>query len=316
MKVGILESREDSFINDVVSLLKDVEVEFLSFQERPLPISSEYRVVVDRRSFRYPYLQEILKSLSLDGTYVINNPFSASATNKLVDNKICSLLGIPSPRTMVLPDITIREEFPEAVAEPSWDKVIEEIGLPCVVKPFDGYAWRDVYFPDSAEELKRVYYSLHHSFILLVQQLIRYKDYYRAFCFNKREVLFVKWVPRPSALGEYLYSDLKPIEHIKDMLTTLTIKLNSSLDLDVNVVEWCVDEQEQPWVIDAYNEVPDVDKRQIPEPYYQWIKESFAECVLGKLSSQERNRSPFALPGTPSLPFTLAEAMNPSGGSS
>lgn len=312
MKVGILESRDDLFILDVVSRLKEVTVEFLSFQQCSVPVSGDYRVIVDRRSFRYPFLREILKNLALGGTYIINNPFAASLTNKMVDSKICSVLGIPSPRTMVLPDALVQEEFAEAVTEPSWERIAEEIGFPCVVKPFDGYAWQEVHILHSLEELQKMYDSLKARYILLVQQWIKYKDYYRAFCFNKREVLFVKWIPRPFALGEYLYSDLKPLDLLKDLLTHYTVELNSSLDLDINVVEWCIDQEGQAWMIDAYNEVPDVDRRQVPEPCYTGIVEKFAECIEQKLNSTERNRAVFALPEGEGTSFPVSHILNSS----
>ncbi len=271
MKIGVLESRHDPFINDVISRLKGLEVEFLSFREQPVPITSDYKVIVDRMSYRHTYLQEMMKSLALGGTYVINNPFSATVVNKLVDAKICSLLGIPLPKTIVLPDIAIQEEDDDIVPEPDWERVVNDIGLPCMIKPFNGYAWENVYRVDSLNELKHLYDSMRSKHVLLVQELIKYIDYYRVFCINKRDVLFIKWIPKPFGTGEYLYSDLKPLEKIKEALTEMTIKLNSSLDLDLNVVEWCLCESGISLVIDDDNEVPDIDKLQIAEVYYKGI---------------------------------------------
>jgi hypothetical protein len=57
MLVGILESRNDRFINDVVSRLGGVDVEFMSSGIENAPIKRGYRVVVDRLSFRYPFLR-------------------------------------------------------------------------------------------------------------------------------------------------------------------------------------------------------------------------------------------------------------------
>ena len=84
-KIGILELKDDPFIIDVVSKLADLPVEFLSLAELPAPITGDYGVIVDRLSFRFPFLKEVVKNMSLGGTYVINNPFAASASNKLVD---------------------------------------------------------------------------------------------------------------------------------------------------------------------------------------------------------------------------------------
>jgi hypothetical protein len=65
------------------------------------------------------------------------------------------------------------------------------------------------------------------------------------------------------------------------------------LDLDVNVVEWCVDEAGRWWVIDAFNEVPDVIPEALPPVYYTWIVDRFAACIRDKLAAGKTNRVPF-----------------------
>jgi hypothetical protein len=296
MLVGILESKNDRFINDVVSRLSGVDVEFMSSGIESAPIERRYRVVVDRLSFRYPFLREIVKSLALSGTYVINNPFAALATNKILDIRLGSRFGLPFPKTIVLPDRAVTEETDGLVTQPNLHRVAEELGFPCILKPFDGYAWEDVYVVGSAEELQNLYLSLSSRHILLAQQLIRFKSYFRVFCFDQREVLFIRWVPKPLAMGQYFYCDPSSIGDAKDRLTALTIQLNRALDLDVNVVEWCVDEEGQWWVIDAFNEVPEVIPEALPPEYYSWLVDKFADCITDKLNPDKKNRTPFVEP--------------------
>jgi hypothetical protein len=297
VKIGILESRSDPFINDVISYLSGIEVEFLSFRHQKTPISGDYNVIVDRASFCHPYLTETMKNLSLSGAYVINNPFAATATNKLLDIRIASSLGISVPRTLALPGANLSDETEEWIKEPIWEEIINDVGLPCVLKPFNGYAWTNVSIINSLQELKEVYSSMVSNQVLLVQKLIKYEDYYRVFCFDKKDVLFVRWIPRPLGMGEYLYSDLKPIESMIDRMTELTIDLNTCLDLDVNAVEWCIDENGQPWIIDAFNEVPEINKEALPTVYYDWIIKSFVDCIQDKLNSDRKNKTVFVLPG-------------------
>ena len=293
MVIGILESKNDRFINEVVSQLSDIPVEFMHTVGERVPIERTYRVVVDRLSFRYPFLKEIVKSLSLQGTYVINNPFAASLTNKLIEIDLGSRLGLPFPKTIILPDRPATDETEGVASPPSLEQVAEEIGLPCVLKPFDGYAWEDVYVVGSMEELNRVYRSLCSRRVLMAQQLVRFKEYFRAFCFDKRDVLFIKWIPKPLAMGQYLHSDAGIPGDAEHRLTELTTQLNQALDLDVNVVEWCVDEAGRWWVIDAFNEVPEVIPEALPPDYYGWIVSRFAACIRDKLNSGKSNRTIF-----------------------
>jgi len=291
--VGILEYKTACFINDVISRLSGIRVDFISTAWERVPIEGKYRVVVDRMSFQYSFLKEIVKNLSLNGTYIINNPFTASATNKIVEIQLGSRLGLAFPKTIVLPDRSAVNNTDGPVIQPSFDQVAAEIGFPCVLKPFDGYAWEDVHVVNSHEELSKVYDSLSPRRILLAQQLIKFKDYFRVFCFDKQDVLFIKWIPKPFTMGQYLHDTSDNLEDSRQMLTELTIKLNQVLDLDINVLEWCVDDEGQWWVIDAFNEVPDVIPESLPPDYYTWIVDRFAACIKDKLYSGKKNRFPF-----------------------
>jgi glutathione synthase/RimK-type ligase-like ATP-grasp enzyme len=293
MRVGILEDSSDRFITDLISRLGNIPVEFIRLADERLPVERGYRVVVDRLSFRYPFLMEMVKSLALDGTYVINNPYAASVTNKLIDINVGRQLELPFPKTVVLPDQATTAEADSQVIPPNLQRVADEIGLPCILKPFNGYAWQDVHVITSIEELQNLYVALAPRYILLVQQLIRFKDYFRVFCIDKKDVLFIRYVPRPSAMGQYLYCNRSEMKDMADRLAALTVRFNQALDLDVNVVEWCVDEEGRWWVIDAFNEVPEIIPEALPPEYYSWILDRFVACIQDKLESGKTNRTPF-----------------------
>jgi hypothetical protein len=287
--VGILERRDDRFMADVAALLGDIPVEFISLRDEAVPIAHGYRVVVDRLSFRYPFLREIMKSMALSGSYVINNPFAASVTNKLVEIRMGIRLGLPFPKTIVLPDQSAINEAEGTVAKPDLHHVATEIGFPCILKPFDGYAWQDVYIVRSADELENLYLALSNRSILLAQQYIEYRDYFRVFCFDKKDVLFVRWVPKPMAMGQYLHCSPGDIQWNTDRLKELTIGINRALDFDVNVTEWCIDREEKWWVIDAFNEVPEIIPEALPPDSYAWIVDRFSNCIRDKLASGKTN---------------------------
>lgn len=294
MKVGILEDRDDLFIQDVILQLGKEEVEFLSFSEDFWqPSNIYYKVIVDRLSYRFLYLREALKIMALRGTYVLNNPFSADASNKLVDYEVSRSIGIPVPKTILLSDTSVGEEIKGLVKEPQWTKIVEELGLPCVIKPYNGYGWFDVYVVNSLEEMQKAYESCNNSSLLLAQQFIEYQDYFRVYCIDKKEVLFVRWIPKPLGAGEYLLTDQDNINYKKELISNFTIKLNTILDRDINATEWCFDKEGKPWAIDTYNEVPDIHKGRLPEPHYRWIVEKFGNSIKDKLQSGVKNKHMF-----------------------
>ena len=294
-QVGILELKDDDFIKDLISRISDMSPEFLSLRDVSTPSGLKFNVIVDRISYDQPFLREIVKRLSLEGTYVINNPFSSEVTNKIMDTSVCSSLGIPIPKTMVLPYIAESWDFGETVKEPDFERVGKEVGFPCVVKPYNGFAWDNVYFVSNMSELTNMYNSMKSRHVLLVQEKIEHSDYYRVFCVGKKEILFIKYNPKPRCMGEYIQSDLKAIEGLAESLSKWTAKLNSVLDLDFNALEWAIDLDGKPFLIDAFNEIPEVPKYALPPDYYEWIIDKFSAMVKEKAQSGERNRTSFSL---------------------
>lgn len=290
MKIGVLELGEYQFIKDLMQRFGGTEIEFISVAEQRLPMAEKYKVILDRLSFQDPYLRQVMMLASLNGAYVINNPFASSMNNKVMHQKLIETLGVKQPKTMVLPRVNEEWDLGGSVKEPNWDEVKKEISFPCIIKPFDGFAWDDVYTAATFRELQNLYNSMKYRCILLLQEKIEYTDYFRVFCINKRDVLITKWNPKPFGLGEYMHPDQKQMETIGKKICDATIKLNKMIDFDVNAVEWCVDDDGELYIIDAMNEVPDIVKNSMPEDFYWWIVEKFCQCIREKFSSNEKNR--------------------------
>lgn len=285
MKIGILEVKRDEFMTQVVKKLRGHKVSYIRLRDWNVPLSTNYKVVVDRLSYDNELLRELLKNYSTDGAYVINNPFTAASTNKIMDSKICSDLGIPIPPTRVFP--IMDEEVRETVSEPNWEHIKDRLQFPVVFKPFDGYGGDNVYFVHSAGELKNMYNAFKNDHIMLVQNFIS-KNIYRFFCVNKTEMMIRKWNPPQ-------YSDLKEIEGIRSKMEKWTVKLNKALDLDFNTVEWSIGEDGEPYLIDAFNDVPLVEKWDIQQDGFDWVVDRFSECILEKAAGNETNSCPFPL---------------------
>lgn len=241
-------------------------------------------------SFCDPFLRQLVRCWSLDGAYVLNDPFYTLVSDKLSDLLACDRLSIPRPRTMLLPRRNDSEDMREMVDEPDWDAVAAEVGFPCILKPVDGYAWQDVFRVESAAELRARYDAMKAKRTFIVQQRIEYAGYYRAFCIGGSDVRVMAWTPRPLDAGEYAEADNAALGEAGSFIEAKTAQLNALLGLDFNSVEWCITKDGLPVVIDSYNDVPDVRKEKLPVACYDWIVDRFCSCVRGKLASGERNR--------------------------
>jgi hypothetical protein len=293
MRFGILEDRNDQFARDVAEKLSDLSPEFLRLGELNSPAKMDVQVILDRLSFQNIFLREAVKSFALNGTYVINNPFTSQIYNKSVDMDVSHSLGIPRPKTVILP---MPDDDPDdhTMKEPDVEAVLRTIDFPCVLKPYDGYAWENVYHVTSRSEFINLYDAMKFRRVMLAQEYIERRHYYKVFCVNKKDVLFVEYVPKPFGQGLYLESSLAPIEGLVEKIRNWTIQLNKALDLDFNTLEWSITSDGDPYLIDAYNEVPEVLKNGMPPNHYWWIVNKVCECVREKLDKGEKNRNPFA----------------------
>jgi hypothetical protein len=292
MRVGLLEFRDNDFITSVAEGLSDLDPGFIRLSELHHPSPSPYRVVIDRVSFADPFLREVMRYWSISGAYVINNPFYTLNADKLSDILVCDRLGILHPKTILLPRLNLTEDMRELVMEPDWDRIGQNLPFPCIVKPVDGYAWQDVFRAESLEELKRLYESLKGRRVLMVQELVSWTEYYRAFCVGGAEVLLVTWTPKPLDMGEYGRVDPSESRDVIAFMTRKTAEFNTAVGLDFNSIEWCVTAEGKAYIIDSYNDVPDVRKDKIPDPCYRWIVDRFCSRVREVLASDERNVLP------------------------
>jgi hypothetical protein len=269
------------------------QAEFISASDFDSLGENKYRVIVDRLSFQDPFLRQFVMDASLKGCYVINNPFSSEIINKIHEQKLAKSIGIRVPKTIVLPRMNPDPDVKDSAREPNWEDLRKKISLPCIVKTYNGYAWENVFVAASYREVENLYNAMKFSHILLVQEKIEYTAYFRVFCLNKKDVLICKWDPKPMGLGVYSHPDKKLIETYGQRLSDASIKMNSMLDLDINAIEFCIDEEGDIVMIEAMNEVPDINKNFLPADFYGWLVDRFAKCILEKQGSQETNRSIF-----------------------
>ncbi len=279
--IGFLEYRSDKFIEEVVRKLKEkgYQANYIKLRQWKVPLHSKYKVIVDRLSYSMPLLRELLKNFALDGTYIINNPFSASVTNKIIDSKICAENDIPIPPTHILPKLSEGDPL-EIISRPHWEKIEGSVGFSCVLKPYDGYAKEKVFIVNTLDELKNLYSILKTDHILLVQKYIHPSSIYRVFCIGKEKTTIIKWNP-PEV------TDLSEIQDSIKEIESMTKLISKKINFDFNSVEWAIDEKGELFLIDAFNDVPLVSLHEMPRQYYDVILNDFVELIEQRFCSNK-----------------------------
>src|SRR6187551_3726155 len=166
-KIGILFGKENSFPPAFVERVnskgvKGVEAEFVKVDELKQGEPTPFAVIIDRISQDVPFYRAYLKNAAISGTAVINNPFWWSADEKFFNNALAVKLGVPVPKTIILPSHerptdTSDSSFSNLKFPLSWEKIFHHIGWPAYMKPHAGGGWKSVYKLDNQDDFFKAY---------------------------------------------------------------------------------------------------------------------------------------------------------------
>lgn len=293
-KIGILFGQERSFPEAFVKRVnelggKDFQAEFVNidkiFQAEPL----DYAVIVDRISQDVPFYRASLKNAAITGTAVINNPFWWSADEKFFNNALAVKLGIPVPKTALIPsharpDDTNENSFSNLAFPFDWDNIFEYTGFPAYMKPFDGGGWKEVYKLNNKEEFFDKH-SQTHQHVMMLQEEIEFEEYFRCYCIGGKYVRIMQYEPRNPAHLRYAVDGKAVNEKLIRTIHDYVIKLNQYLGYDFNTVEFAVRDG-IPYAIDFCNPAPDADVKSVGQENFDWVVEHSAKYAIERAKAQ------------------------------
>ncbi|AMQ01315.1 Glutathione synthase [Pedobacter cryoconitis] len=293
-KIGILFGQERSFPEAFVKRVnelggKDFQAEFVNidkiFQAEPL----DYAVIIDRISQDVPFYRASLKNAAITGTAVINNPFWWSADEKFFNNALAVKLGIPVPKTALIPsharpDDTNENSFSNLAFPFDWDNIFEYTGFPAYMKPFDGGGWKEVYKLNNKEEFFDKH-SQTHQHVMMLQEEIEFDEYFRCYCIGGKYVRIMQYEPRNPAHLRYAVEEKSANEKLLKTIHDYVIKLNQYLGYDFNTVEFAVRDG-IPYAIDFCNPAPDADIKSVGQENFDWVVEYSAKYAIERAETQ------------------------------
>lgn len=289
-RVGILVGREQTFPDSMILSINEksggkVVAELMTVGGIRLDEEKKYDVIIDRISHEVPYYRAMLKRMALEGTFVINNPFWWSADDKFFNFSLAAKIGVAIPKTVLLPqhdyikDITSESlrnlEFPI-----DWEGIVNHVGFPAFLKPFDGGGWKNVSKIHSLEELWSEY-NQSGTLCMTLQEGIEYDQFVRCYCVGQEKVLIMPYDPSKPYLSGMQYVNvenyLSPDLHKRVEQDVITIC--KALGYDLNTVEFAIKDG-IPYAIDFMNPAPDAEIASVGEYNHNWIVENMTEFIL------------------------------------
>jgi hypothetical protein len=293
-RVGILVGREQTFPAALIKSVNergggDTIAEFVKLGGVRHDDPPRYDLVVDRISHEVPFYRASLKRMALEGAIIINNPFWWSADDKFFNYSLATKLGVAIPKTVLLPQ---KDYIPGIVSESlrnlefplDWQGIIDYVGLPAIMKPFDGGGWKNVSRVNSLEELWAEFEKT-GTLCMTLQEFVDFDQFVRCYCVGQQEVMVMAYDPRkPYLSGEqYIHNPdyLEPKLHqrvVKDVRT-----LNQALGYDLNTVEFAIKDG-IPYAIDFMNPAPDAELTSVGEFYHNWVTNTVTDLIFKRLA--------------------------------
>jgi hypothetical protein len=294
-KIGILCGMESTFpealIERINSLgLKDIEASLVNIDAVMQADPTEYAVIIDRISQDVPYYRAYLKNAAISGTAVINNPFWWSADEKFFNNALAVKLGVPVPKTVLLPSFerpadTSEQSFRNLHYPLSWNTIFNHIGFPAYMKPHSGGGWKSVYKISNEEELFQAYHET-GQLVMMLQEEIVFEDYYRCYCIGGKDVRIMQYEPRNPHHLRYVTDSQPANSKLLKTIHDYVIKLNHALGYDFNTVEFAVRDG-IPYAIDFCNPAPDADLKSVGQENFDWVVETSAKYAIERARAQK-----------------------------
>ena len=300
-RVGILVGREKTFPEELIARINErgrgeTVAEYIKLGGIRHDAPPKYDLVIDRISHEVPFYRATLKRMALEGTIVINNPFWWSADDKFFNYSLARKLGVAVPKTVLLP----QKDYMQGISTESlrnlefpldWQGIIDYVGLPAILKPFDGGGWKNVSRVNSLEELWAEYDKT-GTLCMTLQEFIDFDQFVRCYCVGQEEVMIMAYDPRkPYLSGEqYVHNPDYLSKELAERVNNDVRTLCTALGYDLNTVEFAIKDG-VPYAIDFMNPAPDAELASVGEFYHNWIANAVTQLVFKRLAEpRERPR--------------------------
>lgn len=294
-RIGLLVGMENSFPPEFLvrcNRVAGVTAELAKIGGIAERFSSPYDVLIDRISQEVPHYRFALKCCALAGAYVINDPFWWTADDKFFGYSLVQRAGVAVPRTVMLPqkdymhridkNRSLRNlEFPL-----DWERILDYVGFPAILKPADGGGWRDVTVVKSPAELFRAY-DASNTMVMTLQQFIDFDEYVRCICVGKDNILPIQYSPSRRCYilneGEDWVSREMMDRIVRDART-----INQLLGYDMNSVEFAIKDG-VPYAIDFTNPAPDMAREAIHDRYFDIVVDWMVDFAVRMAKDPKKN---------------------------
>ncbi|GAB2677304.1 ATP-grasp domain-containing protein [Kribbella swartbergensis] len=260
----------------------------------PFDLTDPVRVglVIDRLAYWYYHPREWLKKAALmNGTYLLNSPFTFQSMEK--HSAYCAMLrlGLKIPRTVLVPYKNPVDNVRWAYTSAKYNKpfdldaIAEDLGYPLYMKPFDGGGWRGVSRIDNKDDLHRAY-DQSGEMLMHLQATIEYDKFARALSIGA-ETMVMDFRPDEPMHNRYAVSHDFLSPSAGHQAVAISRIVNAFFGWEFNSCEMLV-KGDSVHPIDYANACPDVAVTSL-HYYFPWALSALVKWSVFSLATGRRS---------------------------
>ncbi|MFB6720220.1 RimK family alpha-L-glutamate ligase [Kribbella sp. NPDC056345] len=322
--IGLLLGAEEDWPQAFEALLRKVgpvktasgthefEAERLTIEPFDLNDPVRVELVIDRLAYWYYHPREWLKKAALmNGTYLLNSPFTFQSMEK--HSAYCAMLrlGLKIPKTVLVPYKNpvdnVRWAYTSAKYNKTFDldAIAEDLGYPLYMKPFDGGGWRGVSRINNKVDLHHAY-DQSGEMLMHLQATIDYDKFARALSIGA-ETMVMDFRPDEPMHNRYAVSHGFLSQSAGHQAVAISRIVNAFFGWEFNSCEMLV-RGDSVHPIDYANACPDVAVTSL-HYYFPWaisalVKWSVFSLATGRRTSVDLQTDKyFAIADNPELDY-------------
>ncbi|MER7251751.1 hypothetical protein [Kribbella sp. NPDC000426] len=261
----------------------------------PFDLNDPVRVglVIDRLAYWYYHPREWLKKAALmNGTYLLNSPFTFQSMEK--HSAYCAMLrlGLKIPRTVLVPYKNPVDNVRWAYTSAKYnrpfdlDAIADDLGYPLYMKPFDGGGWRGVSRINNRDDLHRAY-DASDEMLMHLQATVEYDKFARALSIGA-ETMVMDFRPDEPMHNRYAVSHGFLSPSAGHQTVAISRIVNAFFGWEFNSCEMLV-AGDDVYPIDYANACPDVAVTSL-HYYFPWAISALVKWSVFSLATGRRSK--------------------------
>jgi hypothetical protein len=290
-RIGLLIGREWSWPSALMAEInrRDVGVQAELVELGGVRVGDEigYDLILDRMSHDVPFYRAFAKYAALQGTIVVNNPFTWSVDDKFFGMTLLERLRMTTPRTVILPNKNVEaDSVPETFRNLSypldWNGIVDYVGVPAIFKDAITGGRRVVFRVNNVDELIDKY-DESHTLTMILQQIVPGDCHVHCLVIGGQHVLPMKYL-----LDDATYEPAGPEidKALLDQVQKDALTITRAYGYDINMVEFVVDDG-VPYVINPSNPAPDLDINLVGASSFHWSVMHVADFLIAQARASE-----------------------------